>query len=230
MGEMPVHCSATTAESSCTKSGIAVGNTTRSISSALPIGRSRAAAVRIRSAIWWLRKCSFENRVAELNSTMTAEHDSALNVDHFLGFVRKHAGIQALTAEMIREFVKKILVYKAERVDGKRVQRIKIVRNCISEFIPPAITEQKSGIAGTIHTNYADIFRDTESLSTIKWRPSMNRLNWLVAIHSYRIIPNVRFVSCHPVSLRSRNKTSLSSKKPIVPITTTPNITMSISK
>lgn len=42
-----------------------------------------------------------------------------------------------LTAEIIREFVEKIYVYKAERIDGKRVQRIKIVWNCIGEFDPP---------------------------------------------------------------------------------------------
>lgn len=80
---------------------------------------------------------TLESRVVELKGTMTAEHDSALNVDHFLTLVRKYTDIQKLTAEMIREFVEKILVYKAERIDGRRVQRIKIVWNCIGEFTPP---------------------------------------------------------------------------------------------
>ncbi|HOL79520.1 MAG TPA: DUF4368 domain-containing protein, partial [Clostridiales bacterium] len=39
-----------------------------------------------------------------------------------------------------REFVEKIYVYKAERIDGRRVQRIKIVYNCIGEFDPPVST------------------------------------------------------------------------------------------
>lgn len=78
--------------------------------------------------------------MVELKGTMTAEHDSALNVDHFLTLVQKYMDIQELTAEMIREFVEKILVYKAERIDGRRVQRIKIVWNCIGEFTPPATT------------------------------------------------------------------------------------------
>ncbi|HOR86742.1 MAG TPA: DUF4368 domain-containing protein [Bacillota bacterium] len=43
--------------------------------------------------------------------------------------VRKYTEIQELTAEIIREFVEKIYVYK--------VQRIKIVYNCIGEFDPP---------------------------------------------------------------------------------------------
>jgi hypothetical protein len=61
---------------------------------------------------------TLENRVAELKSTMTSEKESALGVDHFLALVRKYTDIKELTAEIIREFVEKIYVYKAERTDG----------------------------------------------------------------------------------------------------------------
>jgi site-specific DNA recombinase len=83
---------------------------------------------------------TLENRVAELKSTMTSEKESALGVDHFLALVRKYTDIKELTAEIIREFVEKIHVYKAERIDGRRVQRIKIIYNCIGEFDPPVST------------------------------------------------------------------------------------------
>lgn len=83
---------------------------------------------------------TLESRVAELESSMTLEKESALGVDHFLALVRKYTDIQELTAEIIREFVEKIYVYKAERIDGKRVQRIRIVYNCIGDFDPPAST------------------------------------------------------------------------------------------
>ena len=45
--------------------------------------------------------------------------------------------VQELDAEIIREFVEKIIVYKAERVDDHRVQKIKIIWNCIGEFQTP---------------------------------------------------------------------------------------------
>lgn len=45
--------------------------------------------------------------------------------------------VQELDAEIIREFVEKIIVYKAERVDGHRVQKIKIIWNCIGKFQTP---------------------------------------------------------------------------------------------
>ena len=58
-------------------------------------------------------------------------------MDRFLALVRKYTDIRELTAEIIREFVEQIYVHKAERVDGRRVQRIRIVWNCIGELMPP---------------------------------------------------------------------------------------------
>ena len=55
----------------------------------------------------------------------------------FLKLVHKYTDIQELNAEIIREFVEKIYVYKAEKVDGKKIQRLKIVWNCIGDFNPP---------------------------------------------------------------------------------------------
>ena len=84
-------------------------------------------------------------RVAELRTAISAEKETALNADHFLTLVRKYTEIPELTAEIIREFVEKIYVYKAEKVDGHRVQRIRIVYNCIGEFnLPDAAANAKT--------------------------------------------------------------------------------------
>ena len=80
---------------------------------------------------------TLEARVSELCSLIASEKESNVNVERFLGLVRKYTDIQELTAEVIREFVERIYVHKAERIDGRRVQRIRIVWNCIGEFTPP---------------------------------------------------------------------------------------------
>ena len=80
---------------------------------------------------------TLEFRIRELKATIGTVTENASNVDAFLKLVRRYTDIQELTAEIIREFVEKIYVYKAEHIDGKRVQRIKIVWNCIGEFTPP---------------------------------------------------------------------------------------------
>ncbi|WP_177565170.1 recombinase family protein [uncultured Phascolarctobacterium sp.] len=86
---------------------------------------------------------TLESRVAELKSNITTEKESSLNASHFINLVRKYTDIHELTAEVIREFIEKIYVYKAERINGKRVQHIKIVWNCIGEFDLPTISKHE---------------------------------------------------------------------------------------
>lgn len=55
----------------------------------------------------------------------------------FIALVRKHTDIRELNAEIIREFVERIEVFQAERVCGKKVQKLRIAWNCIGSFNPP---------------------------------------------------------------------------------------------
>ena len=86
---------------------------------------------------------TLENRVAELKALIASEKERGANVDSFLAIVRKYTDIQELTAELIREFVEKVYVFQTERVAGYKVQRIRIVWNCIGEFDPPATKGQE---------------------------------------------------------------------------------------
>lgn len=83
-----------------------------------------------------------EYRIAELQSFMANAKNESLGVDTFLSMVRRYTDIKELDAEIIRVFVEKILVYKAEKVDGHRVQRIKIIYNGIGEIPTTPINEK----------------------------------------------------------------------------------------
>ena len=83
-----------------------------------------------------------EYRIAELQSFMANTKNESLGVDTFLSMVRRYTDIKELDAEIIRVFVEKILVYKAEKVDGYRVQRIKIIYNGIGEIPTTPINEK----------------------------------------------------------------------------------------
>ena len=74
---------------------------------------------------------TLEKRVAELQILMDGAKQKAMNVEYFLSLVRKYTDIQELTGEIIREFVEKTIVFKAEKVDGHRQQRIQIIYNAI---------------------------------------------------------------------------------------------------
>ncbi len=50
-----------------------------------------------------------------------------MNTDSFIRLVKKYTDVQELNAEIIREFIDKVYIYKAERIGGKKVQHIKIL-------------------------------------------------------------------------------------------------------
>lgn len=89
------------------------------------------------SANYEAEQKSLESRISELKNFMKYENESSNNADSFISIVKKHSKITELTAEIIREYVEKIYVYNAEKVDGRRVQMIKIVWNCIGDFVLP---------------------------------------------------------------------------------------------
>lgn len=76
-------------------------------------------------------------RVAQLQQFLDSSKEKSLNAEYFLSLVRKYTSIETLDAEIIREFVEKIIVFKAEKVDGRRVQRIQIIYNCIGAIDIP---------------------------------------------------------------------------------------------
>ena len=80
---------------------------------------------------------ALEGHIVELRSSIVAQQANCVNVDGFIALVRKHTNIRELNAEIIREFVERIEVFRAERVCGKKVQKLRIVWNCIGSFNPP---------------------------------------------------------------------------------------------
>ena len=89
------------------------------------------------SASYEAEQETLESRIAELKDFIKCENENSSNADSFISIVKKHSEITELTAEIIREYVEKIYVYNAEKVDGRRVQMIKIVWNCIGDFVLP---------------------------------------------------------------------------------------------
>ena len=82
-------------------------------------------------------QATLAKRVDELNDLMAADKENSLNADHFLNIVRKYTNIEELSAELIREFIEKVYVYQAEKIDGQKDQRVRIIWNCIGEFETP---------------------------------------------------------------------------------------------
>ena len=94
------------------------------------------------SATYEAEQAQLTERAVELEKLLSDARQKAINADYFLSLVRKYTDIQELDAQIIREFVEKILVFKTEKVDGRRVQRIRIIYNCIGAIDIPEQDEK----------------------------------------------------------------------------------------
>ena len=79
------------------------------------------------SAIYETEQKTLESRVTELREFIAGAKEQRLNVDSFLGMVRKYTDVTELTAEIIRSFVEKIEVKKPEKIPGTRTKKQTIV-------------------------------------------------------------------------------------------------------
>lgn len=73
-------------------------------------------------------------RVKELKALIAKETEDTANVNAFLSIVKRYTDIPELTAEIVREFIEKVYVSHPEKVNGKSIQEVCIVWNCIGEF------------------------------------------------------------------------------------------------
>lgn len=70
------------------------------------------------SATYETEQRQLETRVDELEAFIAEAREKTLNAEYFLSLVKKYTDIRELDAEVIREFVERIIVHKAEKVDG----------------------------------------------------------------------------------------------------------------
>ena len=89
------------------------------------------------SANYETEQSELKERITQLRSLLAADREINSNVERFLKIVKKHTDVQELSAEIIREYVDRIEIAKPERFLGDKIQRIRIVWNCIGEFPIP---------------------------------------------------------------------------------------------
>jgi hypothetical protein len=82
---------------------------------------------------------------AEQKEVDTYEQNKS-NFDSFAVIIRKYVGITELTPAIVNEFIKKIVVYAPEKINGKRFQKVDIVFNFVGEIHLPTDpqTERKA--------------------------------------------------------------------------------------
>ncbi len=107
---------------------------------------------------------SEQSALMEEANAFTAElakvNDSAMTTVNFLSTVRKYTRAKKLTQLMLSELIARIEVYHAEKMDGKKIQRLKIHYHCIGDLDIPDILPElnvciktRKGVAVSYATN-----------------------------------------------------------------------------
>ena len=82
---------------------------------------------------------------------MQAEIDSfnedSTRADKFIEIVKRHTDYSELTPKMITEYIDKIIVYEAERIDGEKTQKVEIYLNFVGKFDIPIVEPTPEEIA-----------------------------------------------------------------------------------
>jgi len=88
---------------------------------------------------------TLEKETAELKTALEQFDNDSLRADKFLVLARKYTDFPELSAQIIHEFVDKVLVHEATKINGKREQQVDIYLNFIGQFAPPMTITTQSG-------------------------------------------------------------------------------------
>ena len=85
---------------------------------------------------------TLEKETAELKSALERFDSDSLRADKFLELARRYTTFTELSAQIIHEFIDKVIVHEADKSSGKREQRVDIYLNFIGQFSAPMVVEQ----------------------------------------------------------------------------------------
>jgi len=85
-----------------------------------------------------------ERSIAELRAGIEQYQADGEKADKFINLVKKYTDFSELTPEMLNEFIEKIVVFEAEKINGRvRKQKVDIHLNFIGKFTLPNQAEQE---------------------------------------------------------------------------------------
>jgi hypothetical protein len=92
-------------------------------------------------------QAALEQSIARLQAELDSFNADSMRADKFIGLIQKYTDFTELTGAMINEFVDKVIVGEAEKLNGDRVQDVDVYLNFIGKFDAPPIELSPEEIA-----------------------------------------------------------------------------------
>jgi hypothetical protein len=77
---------------------------------------------------------SLDGEIAKLQSEIEAFNSTTVNIDKFIELVKRHTEFAEFSAGLLNEFVEKVIIHEAVKIDGVRTQDIEIFFAFIGKF------------------------------------------------------------------------------------------------
>jgi hypothetical protein len=78
-----------------------------------------------------------DTEITELQTAIDSYNTDSVRVDKFIELAKRHTEFNELSASVLNEFIEKIIVHEAVKINGKREQQIDIYLNYIGKFELP---------------------------------------------------------------------------------------------
>lgn len=89
------------------------------------------------SAGYEQEQTDLEESIQNLQAELDSFNADSVRADKFIEVVKRYTDFSELTPLMLHEFVEKIMVHEADKVDGKRIQKVDVYLNFIGKFEVP---------------------------------------------------------------------------------------------
>ena len=82
----------------------------------------------------FLYQNSNKTRLSELNLLLHQSDEQESDVHAFIEEIRKYAAIKELDEVVLNRLIKKIMIGEVQKVDGQKIQEVKIIYNFVGEI------------------------------------------------------------------------------------------------
>lgn len=86
---------------------------------------------------------TLDTEIAELQTAIDTYNTDSVRADKFMELVKRHTEFKEFSASLLNEFIEKVIVHEAVKVNGKREQRVDIYLNFIGKFEIPLTEEEQ---------------------------------------------------------------------------------------
>ena len=81
---------------------------------------------------------TLDGEIGQLQSEINVFNTESVKADKFIELTQKYTEFTTFSVTLLNEFIEKVIVHEAEKIDGKRIQKVDIHLNYIGKFEIPS--------------------------------------------------------------------------------------------